>query len=82
LAGFAQVGNTEMVVIVQRRREGWSGSWQGGLLGFGGLLAVGLVVLALRRRRLRSRHSAQAQPSANDALTEVFPKAKAASKLK
>jgi serine/threonine-protein kinase len=70
LAGFAQVGNTEMVVIVQRRHRTWAGVWYWLLLGAGGLLATSLVVMATRH--LRRRRVVAASPPADSAATVVY----------
>jgi hypothetical protein len=53
LAGFAQVGNSEMVVIEQRQRPEWTPPRIWLLAGVGGLLVAGLAALAWRRFRTR-----------------------------
>ena len=67
LAGFATVGNMEMIVIVQQRREELWPIWYWPMLGGVALLAVGLFTTA--SWRLRPRRSVPKKLSAQEAPT-------------
>ena len=73
LAGFAPVGNTELVVIVQQRREEFRNAlanWHWLLLGSLALVGTGLV--GLRFWRSRKRHQAASEAAAPPASTVLY----------
>jgi len=72
LAGFAQVGNMEMVVIVQQRPEELWPIWYWPLLAGVTLLAAGIVAGAFWRRRRARPLAAPPTPAIESAATVSY----------
>jgi hypothetical protein len=76
LAGFAPVGNTELVVIVQQRREELTdalATWHWFLLGSLALAGIGLAGLRYWRSRKRQQASPEAAAPAVSTALYVAP---------